>query len=121
MLDEKRVIKKLQNRIDAFLKNHPEQKGCKEVQTIKEIIQMLEQEAAEYKNGWIPCSEKYPDNEEYILLSFENFPIPAIGRYEIDKEGGAFFLGDEEKSLASIGVFVNAWLPLPKRYEESEE
>ena len=67
MLDEKRAIKKLQNRIDAFLKNHPEQKGCKEVQSVKEIIHLLEQEAAEYNNGWIPCSERLPNRNEIWL------------------------------------------------------
>lgn len=49
MINENKIIRTLQNRIDTFIKNHPEQKDCKEVQSIKEIIQMLEQEAAEYK------------------------------------------------------------------------
>ena len=73
-----------------------------------------------------PIDEKLPDvnkdgESNYILLSFSNYPLPAIGRYQIDKDGnGAFYEGDEDKSLSSFGLFVNAWMPLPKHYEEAE-
>lgn len=68
-----------------------------------------------YNNGWIPCSERLPENDTYILLSFENFSVPCIGRYEVDEDnGGAFYPGDEDKSYSSYGLFVNAWMPLPE-------
>jgi hypothetical protein len=31
---------------------------------------------------WIPCSEKLPEDESYILVSFENASMPDIARYE---------------------------------------
>lgn len=31
---------------------------------------------------WIPCSEKLPEDESYILVSFENATMPDIARYE---------------------------------------
>ena len=45
MIDEKKVIKKLQDRIDDFVLNHPDKKDCEEVQVVTEFIQMLEEEA----------------------------------------------------------------------------
>lgn len=36
---------------------------------------------------WIPVSERLPDADKYILVSFENFTILDIGRYETDKDG----------------------------------
>ena len=33
-------------------------------------------------DGWIPVEERLPDNAKYILLSFTNFSLPSIGRYE---------------------------------------
>lgn len=65
---------------------------------------------------WIPIGEKLPENDDYILLSFENYPVPDIGRYVQDKEGGAFYPGDSDNSYTSFGVFVNAWCPLPEPY-----
>ena len=46
MVDEKKVIKKLQDRIDDFVLKHPDRKDCEAVQTIREFINMLEEEAA---------------------------------------------------------------------------
>lgn len=31
---------------------------------------------------WIPVSERLPKSGKYILLSFENFSLPVVGRYE---------------------------------------
>nr|WP_296960736.1 DUF551 domain-containing protein [uncultured Mediterraneibacter sp.] len=68
--------------------------------------------------GWIPISERLPEDESYILVSFENATMLDIARYEEDGEGGAFYPGDDEKSYSSYGLFVNAWMPLPKSYKE---
>lgn len=70
------------------------------------------------ENEWIPTEYEVPPNEEYILISFRNFSIPSVGRYESDKEGGSFYVGDEEKSCAEFGIYVNAWMPLPECYCE---
>jgi len=67
------------------------------------------------KHRWIPVEEKLPDGG-YILMSFENFPIPLIGRYEEDGEGGALYVGDYEESCISQELIVNAWKPIPEPY-----
>jgi len=72
------------------------------------------------KPKWIPAKEP-PKNDKYILLSFENFSVPQVGRYEEDEGGGAYHLGDEEKSCISQELIVNAWMPLPKAYRADEE
>ena len=71
--------------------------------------------------SWIPCSERFPDDDRYILVSFENSTLPDIARYERDDEGGAFYPGDDEKSYSSYGLFVNAWMPLPELYRREDE
>lgn len=45
MIDEKRVIKKLQSRIDDFVLKHPDKKDCESVQVVKEFIHLLKEEA----------------------------------------------------------------------------
>lgn len=72
------------------------------------------------KSDWIPISERLPDTDEYVLLSFENYTMAAIGRYEENDEGGTFYPGDDEKSYSSYGIFVNAWMPLPEPYREEQ-
>lgn len=66
--------------------------------------------------GWIPVRERLPEDDSYILVSFENFSVADIARYETDEDGSAFYPGDEDKSYVSLGLFVNAWMPLPEPY-----
>lgn len=70
------------------------------------------------KNGWISINDRLPETEDYILLSFENFSVPLVGRYEEHKDGGAFYVGDEAETCVSQHIFVNAWMPLPEMYGE---
>lgn len=70
---------------------------------------------------WIPCSENMPEDENYILVSFENSTMPDIARYEENDEGGTFYPGDDEKSYSSYGLIVNAWMPLPEPYRQNDE
>lgn len=86
----------------------------------EEVSRILAEE--EKTGGWIPVTERLPEDDKYIMISFENFTLPDIGRYEVDKDGnGAFYPGDDEKSYTAYDLYVNAWIPLPEPYRESEE
>lgn len=81
---------------------------------------------AEYvkKCKWIPVEERLPEEDEYVLMSFENFTLPIIGRYEKDNDGGgAWYIGDNDgcDTCSSQNLFVNAWMPLPKPYRANME
>ena len=85
---------------------------------LKMAIEIINQVAEEYNNGWIPVETRFPEDDKYVLLSFSNFTLPMIGRYEEDEEGGAFYLGDEDETCVSQDLFVNAWMPLPEPPKE---
>lgn len=91
-----------------------------------DALEMIEQlkddlEQDEKGNGWIPVDERLPDPDEYILVSFENFPIPMIGIYTVDDDdGGTFRISDEDDSFLEHDLYVNAWMELPKCYKEEE-
>lgn len=85
----------------------------------EEVNRILAEE--EKTGGWIPVTERLPEDDKYIMISFENSTLPDIGRYEADKDGnGVFYPGDDEKSYVEYDLFVNAWMPLPEPYMESE-
>jgi hypothetical protein len=60
-------------------------------------------------DGWKSLDE-IPKEGDYILISFANYSLPDIGRYE----DGVFYPGDEEKSYKEYGLIVNGWRPLPR-------
>ena len=76
------------------------------------------------KCRWIPVEERLPEEDEYVLMLFENFTLPMIGRYEKDNDGGgAWYIGDDDgcDTCISQNLFVNAWMPLPKQYRAKRE
>lgn len=90
-----------------------------QIRTIEKIEQIICKYMSirnHMNDGWIPVEEKVPDSGIYIFLSFTNFTLPMIGRYEKDSDSGAFYIGDEEETCVSQDLYVNAWQPLPKPY-----
>lgn len=85
-------------------------------------IEIVKEVAADinvgHKNGWIPIEESLPDTDRLVLISFVNYGVPQIGRYREDEEGGAFYLGDEDVPMSKYGIMVNAWMELPRCYED---
>lgn len=66
---------------------------------------------------WIPITDRLPDSGKYVLLSFENFSLPVVGRYEVsENDDGAFYVGDDFETCSEQDLFVNAWMPLPEPY-----
>ena len=68
---------------------------------------------------WVPVEEQLPEDSYYIILTFANFSLPMVGRYEMNEDGsGAFYLGDcgGEDTCISQDLYVNAWMLLPEPY-----
>lgn len=97
----------------------PREVQDEDIESFNRDIEYLRDIIRKHMNdGWIPVEKRLPENADYILLSFTNFSLPMIGRYEEDPEGGAFYLGDcdEEDTCISMDLFINAWRPLPEPY-----
>ena len=92
-----------------------------EIVVLSDAKKIVQEVAEEYNNGWIPISDRFPENDKYILLSFDNFSMPMIGRYESYESGGAFYIGDEDITCSKQDLFVNAWQPLPEPYQPKGE
>jgi hypothetical protein len=93
--------------------------NAREAEAVKEAIRILK--ATHWRDAEYEPPEVDEDGEsEYILLSFANADFRAIGRYQEDEDGGAYYDGDEEDPLTAIGLIVDGWMPLPKRRREEE-
>lgn len=124
---QKKILEELESLHNKILKDKfAEQVTEQEIDSlikVKEIIRSQMDEAKDINvpsnDGWISVDEKLPEDDRYILLSFENFSLPLVGRYEENEKGGAFYLGDcdEEDTCISNDLYVNAWTYLPERYK----
>lgn len=81
---------------------------------LQDVIRLVRQQRDQYE--WINA-DIVPIGRQYILLSFDNFSVPAIGRYEEDEDGGGiYYIGDDDETCSQQELFVNAWMELPEPY-----
>lgn len=139
MIDEKKVIKKLQDRIDDFVLKHPDKKDCEEIQVVEEFIQILEEECKEQNNGWILCSERMPEEHDTQMKKFKGTSQWESFMWEKQSDtvlvtcllesgecyvqtsnthDGKWHLGNGLIRVTSKDVI--AWQPLPEVFKRSE-
>ena len=80
---------------------------------MEKVQKIVNELAEEHKGGWIPCSERLPDEELiYVICCFKNGNVSVLlyqggGRFENDYGTGVY---DTKK--------VIAWMPFPDPYIE---
>lgn len=105
--DENGVFDVYDDTYDVIIHCESEEEQNRVTETLKKTV-----------NPWIPITERLPETDDYILISFENFNVPQVGRYEVGEDSsGEFYPGDENFTYTSIDLYVNAWMPLPKTWE----
>ena len=87
----------------------------KRVDTIKEMIEIVHEVAEEYKGGWIPCSERLPEESgTYIVNAIENSIIHVTFAKWMPRM--------KKWNLTGCRSYwkVNAWQPLPEPFKERD-
>jgi hypothetical protein len=69
---------------------------------------------------WRECDpddpSSFPDDGKLVLMSFSNFPTPAIDWFERANDGG-YWTDGNQRTLAELGLYVDGWWELPKKPE----
>ena len=78
-------------------------------------IEIVKQEAEKYNNGWIPCSERLPEENQKVILQdiYGNITIETM---KISNGLEGFRDGDWWSSANNY----LAWRPLPEPYKEND-
>lgn len=80
----------------------------------KEIVQEVSEE---YNGGWVPCSERLPEDDSICMVTVEypnNETVVDYGWF--DRKNVCWFVGMQEFRTSNI----LAWQPLPEPYKESD-
>lgn len=72
---------------------------------LEKAIEIVKQEAEKYDNGWIPCSERLPEESLNDVIGWDAYRERCCFVHYI---GGRFILGDYTES-----VKITHWMPTP--------
>ena len=89
----------------------------KRVDTIKEMLEIVQEVAEEYNGGWIACSERLPEDDSIYIVTMEYPKNKIVVDYGwFDKKRVCWFVGMQEFRKSNI----LAWQPLPEPYKERD-
>lgn len=84
---------------------------------VVDALKIVRQLAAEYNNGWIPCSERLPEPGEIVLVTdgkeYQSIYCVAL------RIAGEWRTSWNHDRFGSIDII--AWQPLPEHYKERAE
>ena len=88
---------------------------------ISDVIEIVNQLAEEYNNGWIPCSERLPETNESVLCwaksTARGGDVCFVGSYH----KGFWFLQSSANTHSFPGQYkIVAWQQLPEPYQKGE-
>ena len=78
---------------------------------LKECFEIVKEVAEEYNGGWIPCSERLPNDDSICIVTVEypnNETVVDYGWF--DRKSVCWFVGTQEFRTSNI----LAWQPLPE-------
>lgn len=88
--------------------------------TIEELAEKIhalnmERSAAHYNGGWIPCSERLPEEEgDYLCINKEGIFMVGMPRPSVTR--GHYWV----RRYSQIMFDVIAWMPMPEPYKEDK-
>lgn len=84
---------------------------------VEELIDIVYEVESEFNNGWIPCSERLPSEEE--TKDCASFIVTKRVRDKFSIIDFCLF-GTEGEWLVRENEEVIAWMPLPSPYKEGD-
>ena len=107
-------------------------KDCMEC-VVENAIEIVQEVAEEYKGGWIPCSERLPEESGYYLVTYHDWSdgnfLPKYDdtyvrrlHYQISDHfvGWNYPKNVDDRAENDCHKEVIAWQPLPEPFKERD-
>lgn len=90
-----------------------------EFNAYKKCIEIVKEVAEEYNGGWIPCSERLPEPNQKVIVTYMDRYIG--GSYGVCEGQYVYILNSWDISdyMSDDDFEVLAWQPLPEPYKDN--
>ena len=115
-----KILERLQNIGWVYADYYPDGTNISRVSkksvSYDEVIKIVQEVAEEYNGGWIPCSERLPEEKDgIVLICCEDGNVMTGEHSEFND---TWYKGN---MYAVCGSNVIAWQPLPEPYKQKGE
>lgn len=118
------VYEKIIEKLEESAQGSKDSKDLSKYSAYKQSIEIVKQAAEEYNNGWIPCSERLPNKDEYLKDDGRFIVTDGNRRYQsiYDIYQGKFrtsklYGGWRDYEIDNCAI---AWQPLPEPYQPKD-
>ena len=121
-LEENKSIISVNRVLDDIIKDKPKELG--QLIAYDNSIKIVNEVAEEYNNGWIPCSERLPEDreEKLVYLSSGRTTIAKYNEHRLPFSDCPIGWGYDSSNgyIDFESETVIAWQPLPEPFKESD-
>ena len=112
-----KIIEKIKT--DPYTKLYGSRNSGNYMIPVDKAIEIVKQAAAEYNNGWFPCSERLPEDKQTCLVTARIYFTPD----HVDEIDNYIGVGIDtySKQFGWLGTEPIAWQPLPAPYQPKGE
>lgn len=118
------VFEKILERLDSHIEDAKSEGDFSYIKSFEIAKRAVQEVAKEYNNGWIPCSEKLPEESQLVIIYAESTARGGSIMVVACLHNGFWFAqtSSDTFGLTGIGQFnVVAWQPLPEPYQPKGE
>ena len=125
-----KILERLEELHERYINQYGVIGGNPMAFSVKECMEIVQEVAEEYKGGWIPCSERLPENGGYYLVTYHEWSkgnfLPKyndtyVRRMHYQKSerftGWNYPVCVDDRAENDTNKEVIAWQPLPEVYK----
>ena len=128
-----KILERLEELHERYINQYGVIGGNPMAFSMKECMEIVQEVAEEYKGGWIPCSERLPEESGYYLVTYHDWSdgnfLPKYDdtyvrrlHYQISEHfvGWNYPKNVDDRAENDCHKEVIAWQPLPEPFKERD-
>ena len=113
-----KILERLEELHERYVNQYGVVGGNPMAFSVKQCMLIVQEVAEEYKDGWIPCIERFPEKNGMYLCTQNSYDLATNKKIiRVSTELVEFYDG---KWRRAKNLVITHWQPLPEPYKERD-